>query len=316
MNAHWHILGAGAIGGLFAQRLSQGGARVTLLDHHADPASSDTITERKLRFEQTDTVTEATFPVSSTAENAPIKRLLVTTKSYDVVAAIAALANRLTADCCVVIMVNGLGWEQPLRRQYPNLALFAGSTTAGSFRPSKDILRLSGVGMTQLGPLLSPAQRADDTDDAHSRSAPPQWFSQWKAGSPNTEWQADMHPILLRKLAINCAINPLTAAHNVANGALLSAQYLPDFERGITEISAVLSAMGERQLAETLGRDARAVAQATAGNISSMCADIRAGRRSEIDNILGYLLTTLKPQPGQEIATPLLDALFTQLRRY
>lgn len=316
MNPHWHILGAGAIGGLFAQRLVQGGARVTLLNHHTDPASHHTISERKLRFEQADTFTEVTFPVSSTTQNAPIEHLLVTTKSYDVVAAIAGVADRLTADCCLVIMVNGLGWEQPLRQQYPNLELFAGSTTAGSFRPSNDILRLSGVGTTQLGPLLNPVQRADKTDDTRLKATPPQWFSTWRASSPTTEWQADMHPILLRKLAINCAINPLTAAHNITNGALLSPQYLPDFERGITEISAVLSAMDERQLADTLGRDARAVAQATGSNISSMCADISAGRRSEIDNILGYLLKTLKPQQGPGIATPLLDALLTRLRRY
>ncbi|MDP4790088.1 MAG: hypothetical protein NWR64_08880, partial [Haliea sp.] len=163
-----------------------------------------------------------------------------------------------------------------------------------------------------LGPLFTAEKRTN----SHLSSLPPQWFLPWQSGSPNTEWQADIHPILLRKLAINCAINPLTAARNIPNGALLSPPYVVDFERGIAEIAAVLSAMGEHQLADTLAGDTRAVAHATAHNISSMCADIRAGRRSEIDNILGYLLTTLKPQTGQDISTPLLDSLLTQLRQY
>ena len=310
MNTHWHVLGAGAIGGLFAHRLKKGGAHITLLSHR------DSVSQRTLKLEHNDSTTETVFPVSVTSEKSQIRHLLITTKSYDVMTAVAAIAHRLSKDCLAVVMVNGLGWEQPLRDQHPDLKLFAASTTAGSYRPNIDTLRLSGDGITQVGPLTAAVRSAEAALGLSPTVTPPEWFDSWQVGSPDTVWHNDMQTILLRKLAINCAINPLTASHDVLNGALLSAPYRSQFEQVLGEISTLLFALGERQLAETFPDDARRVAQTTAGNISSMCADVRAGRRTEIDMILGYLLHTLKPQADLSIATPLLDTLLIQLQRY
>ncbi len=310
MNEHWYILGAGAIGGLFAHRLSMGGAHITLLSHR------DPVAQRTLKLVNQDTSLEASFPVSVSSGQSQIRHLLVTTKSYDVVTAIATIAHRLSADCIAVVMVNGLGWEQPLRDQHPHLTLFAASTTAGSYRPSTDTLRLSGEGLTQIGPLTTPLNAQDSTFELGAKATPPAWFDSWNSGSPHTVWENNMRAILLRKLAINCAINPLTAAYDVPNGALLSSPYHSEFEQILVEINTLLLAAGEHQISRTFIDDARAVAQTTAGNISSMCADLRAGRRTEIDMILGYLLHILKPLTAASVATPQLDKLLIQLKRY
>ena len=53
MSERWHVLGAGAIGGLFACRLQLGGADVTLLAKEDEPPTRELVLkgEQEQRFE-------------------------------------------------------------------------------------------------------------------------------------------------------------------------------------------------------------------------------------------------------------------------
>ncbi|HLN61659.1 MAG TPA: 2-dehydropantoate 2-reductase, partial [Symbiobacteriaceae bacterium] len=98
---------------------------------------------------------------------------------------------------------------------------------------------------------------------------------------------ADARPLLWAKLAVNCAINPLTAILRVTNGQLLER---PDarrlMEAAAREAGAVAAACGVRLREEPVAQ-AIAVAGATAANRSSMLQDVERGRRTEIDAISG-----------------------------
>ncbi|HXH04441.1 MAG TPA: 2-dehydropantoate 2-reductase, partial [Candidatus Competibacteraceae bacterium] len=101
----------------------------------------------------------------------------------------------------------------------------------------------------------------------------------------------DIKTRLWHKLAINCAINPLTALLGCRNGELLD---LPGERRVLRiiceEAAQVMAAEGIIGDAEELYARVCIIIEATADNYSSMLQDLRAGRSTEIDYLNGYLL--------------------------
>ena len=113
-------------------------------------------------------------------------------------------------------------------------------------------------------------------------------------------------------MALNAVINPLTALNKVANGALLAPPLRDITEQVIAEVQTLLHAAGENAIAETLAEQVNAVCAQTAGNHSSMRVDLEMGRRTEIDAIVGWLLTELVSDPPP---TPVLSQIYDSVRR-
>jgi 2-dehydropantoate 2-reductase len=96
--------------------------------------------------------------------------------------------------------------------------------------------------------------------------------------------------------------------HRVKNGALLNEAFKAESNSVISEVLAILEELGHAKLASGLHSTVRAVMTDTAENTSSMLSDVLAGRRTEADSILGWLLT-------QSIYDrPTLRALLSQLQ--
>lgn len=180
-----------------------------------------------------------------------------------------------------------------LKPLIPEIQLFLASTTAGCHR-SGDTWVTAGTGRTIIG---------TDTE----RPAPP-WLGCWQLGVPNLSWRVDMTERLVEKVAINCCINPLTAVHRVKNGELLSEIHRDQVTTVIGEVSSVLDDLGYRALSIELGRRVHEVMTDTAENRSSMLNDVMAGRRTEADAIVGWLMRQTKRE------LPALTDLATQLR--
>jgi 2-dehydropantoate 2-reductase len=266
----WHVLGAGAIGCLFAARLTQGGHAVTLLLRDPPPAP-----ELDLTLEDVNGVHQLKIAAQAVADGDGIDLLLVTTKAYDVAAAVAAVAHRLSAGSRVILLANGLGFHQEVRDRHPQLDLYSGTTTEGAYRLSPTHIRHAGQGITRLG-------------QAGCRR-PADWFQAWAGAIPQSAWEEDIEQALWLKLAVNCAINPLTALHACNNGRLLEERRLTaDLQRLCQEIKQVSRAAG--QVVDDLEQVALQVVRDTAENRSSMLQDLQAGRRTEIDYITGHLV--------------------------
>ena len=268
----WHILGAGAIGSLFAQALSEAGSTCTLLTRRAGE------TQREIQILRADIPPVTTvLPCETPAVRGSIHRLLVTTKAYDVEDALAAVAHRLQRDSEIVLLTNGMGLAEVARRLCPAAAIYCGTTTEGAYRESPNAVRHAGRGTTLIG-SVAPGE-------------PPHWFNRWLALPLECSWERNIEAALWQKLAINCAINPLTALHGCVNGDLVHNQQLRfEFEQLCEEIAAVSAALGYRRTANTIQAAAHDVAIATAANRSSMLQDVSAGRPTEIEFITGYLV--------------------------
>lgn len=275
--SNWHILGAGAIGCLFAAKFSQSGTSCQLvLREPVDDNSCELLVEGSAGRHS------YYLPASTCADDAPIERLLITTKAYDVAAALNSVLHRLSKESQVVIMVNGMGLVEIATAMLPHTSLFAATTTEGAWRSDKLTVHHAGHGITRVGATCEPATQTA-------------WFSDWQATSLECQWHLQIEDALWHKLAINCAINPLTAIHQCRNGELSTGPGLQrQVEKLCDEIAAVSAAAGFKDTAKSIHQDAGRVIDNTANNKSSMLQDVLAGRRTEIDFITGYLVQRAK----------------------
>lgn len=291
---HWHVLGAGAIGSLFAAALQASGVETTLIRRQGDSA-----TQRRFTLRRDDGTQTITLPTSAADSDSPIDLLLITTKAFDVVSAVASIAHRLHANSQALLLVNGMGLLPELAQYYPQVTWYAGTTTEGTYRTADGEVVHAGRGHTRVG-----AAGAD--------GRPPLWFIPWQSAIAPSTWEADIEACLWHKLAINCAINPLTAIHQCRNGELgLQPALRAQVDTLCAEIVAVSRAAGFAHTATTLADDALAVIKATANNHSSMLQDVRSGGRTEIDYITGYLCAVAATHG---IATPLNNTLLAEVK--
>lgn len=100
------------------------------------------------------------------------------------------------------------------------------------------------------------------------------------------EWSTDILTRLWRKLALNCAINPLTVLYQCRNGGLQAHQC--EVATLCAELAELLECCGQPAAAEDLHSEVQRVIQATAANYSSMYQDVANARRTEISYLLGY----------------------------
>ena len=291
MSERWHIIGVGAIGGLFACRLQSGGADVTLLTKKGEQPSRELILKsgQEQRFQ---------FPQQNLAiGQEPIEYLLVCTKAWAVESAIEAIAPRLSATSVVVLLCNGMGLAEAVAPLIGEAQLVVGSTTSGCRRSKQGELIVSGEGRTQLGSL--------------DKGLAPTWLSPWRRGVPDFDWETDIRSVLLAKVALNAVINPLTALYGVTNGELLQPPLQAMTENVIEEVQSVLVSADATEIASALPAQVRAVCDSTAANHSSMRVDLEGGTQTEIDAIVGWLLSSLTPRPP---ATPVLSELYEAVK--
>ncbi len=266
----WHILGAGAIGRLFACKLQHLGLAPVLVLREG--ARGDTIITRRWD-EREESIPVTTVGVEA-LEPGEITGLLVTTKVNHAVAAVEACLPALAEGAPVILLHNGMGVLEELRRNHPTLSLYAGTTTDGAYRDG-EVLVHAGLGETDIG-----------------GGEVPDWFAPFESGEERVRWCEDIDAALWKKLLINCAINPLTALHRCRNGALLDNPALrAEVELLCEELAAVSAARGNARGAGCALDWALGVIQRTADNQSSMLQDVLNGRETEIRYITGYLVS-------------------------
>ena len=210
-------------------------------------------------------------------KNTPVCLWLICTKSYQVAEAVATLDTQTP----LVLLSNGLGPHQQLALR-PN-PLYLGTTTYGARRQGNDV-ELTGRGHCDYGHYAG-----------HSRHLP-LVHTVLNAALPPARQHLVVMPALLRKLAINAVINPLTARDGVSNGALLAEHYCQEIQTLVDQMQPVLHGLGLPDNNAALSAQLYRVVANTAANHSSMLQDITNGRKTEIDSITGYLCQQAQQQ--------------------
>lgn len=269
MNTAWHILGAGSIGNLWACHLVSAGFPVTLVLRNQ--AKLDLYNQQKgiLLKDKLYTAGAELADAEGT-----ISQLLITTKAPSTQEAFNSIRHRIAASARVIVLQNGMGTQQWIKEQLPDADVVWASTTDGAWLREPFHLVHAGEGYTRLG---------NPDKDSY-------WLEELGRGFLKIEMDVEIERTLWCKLAINCAINPLTACFQCQNGELIkNPDYLSEMAQICHEVEAVASAAGIKLFKGPLIEHACDVAELTSENYSSMMQDVRNGRPTEIEAITGYL---------------------------
>ena len=272
----WQILGAGAMGCLWAGRMALAGQSVQVLLNSLRALEA----YNGLQIETSEQI-ESVRPRAclGTEFDEPIQNLLVCTKAWAVCDALEGVSVQLNRNANIVLMQNGMGFHEQIAARFPDCNIFCALTTEGAWTRQRFHVVHAGRGRTQVG-----AWRPDQTDREETL------LGTLHAGPLEISRCADISLALWQKLIVNCAINPLTALYRIRNGELLAhPNASSELKALIMELEELLIATGHSKLATEADKLVKAVIQATASNFSSMRQDIEAGRRTEIDFMTGYL---------------------------
>ena len=293
MSSTWHILGAGSLGSLWACRLARAGKAVRLILRDTERLKAYETAGGLTLIEKGQAQLHA-IPAQTAADTTPIHRLLVACKAYDAEHAVAQLAPRLTHGAELVLLQNGLGSQEAVANQVPHARCIFASSTEGAFREADWQVNFAGHGFNWLGDQANPLV--------------PEWLDDLNDAGIPYQWTPDILTRLWRKLALNCAINPLTVLHDCRNGGLQA--HHCEVATLCAELAELLQCCGQPQAADGLSEEVERVINATAANYSSMYQDVRQGRRTEIHYLLGHACRVAS-RHGLEL--PHLERLYRRL---
>jgi 2-dehydropantoate 2-reductase len=299
-----YILGAGAIGSLWATYGYQAGANIRLILRNQATVNNYQQHGGTHLISAKQTLISPLAADCPQSVSAPIHKLLITTKTQHTLSALSTIKLHIDEHAILLLLQNGLGIAEQIQREFPHATVLLGSTTEGCYRQSDFEYVHAGHGHTFIGASASSGKRDQVAlaQLAELLSFPPL----------NVDISDNIDAVLWRKLAVNCVINPLTAIHGCRNGELLTKpESLTRIPEIIDEILQVSAALGRSHWLNDLHDHVANIATATAKNRSSMLQDISAGRDTEIDAINGYLC---KLADQHNIKVPLNKQLLTEIK--
>jgi 2-dehydropantoate 2-reductase len=333
-----HIISLGAISKLITYSLlsAQPALPICLILRPTHPALQPPQTAQSLTLSLDDkplpTSASSNLTVSSlnSLPTESIRHLILPTKSHAALPAVQDLlsAGKFSSSGATILSTqNGLGVLEELCSLFPDpskFSILAGIINHGVYSTSP----FAAVHAGKADMLVGNA-RKQGKDNALANliiSAP----------ALNASFEEFPQQVLLarlKKLAVNAVINPLTALMNIPNGQLFSGDVYPQVQQAIQgmidEISQVsrsmLQASSKRDGVDDgwlqasllslspgeLAKHVRMVAHATAKNISSMRADVLAGRVTEVDVINGAIV---KGGVEHGIQTPVNNAVVKMIK--
>ncbi|MCB1033799.1 MAG: 2-dehydropantoate 2-reductase [Acidobacteria bacterium] len=293
------VLGVGAMGCLFGCRLSKV-AEVILVGSWAEQLEklrSEGLEVEELDGRITRHRIEATAEV---ADAGPADLVLVLVKSRDTERAARQAREVLAPGGLVLTLQNGLGNLEILAAAVgaDNAALGVSVQAATVVAPGK--IRHAGAGPTRLA--RTPATEARLRQVAEL----------FREAGLETQVVADARQLVWGKLAVNAAINPLSALLGVVNGEVeADPRSRSLLLRAAREVEAVALAQGIELAFPDAGEQARNVCRATAANRSSMLQDLARGVPTEIDVMSGAIVARGRKY---RVATPVNEALWRMVR--
>lgn len=258
------VFGAGSLGTLMGALLSRGGTDVHLVGRE------NVVDAFESGIGVTGTEDFVAHPTFST-EPREADVTLVTVKSYDTPAAVKALRDKSDI---VVSLQNGMGNEEVLD-DCLGATVLGGTATYGANMSVKDgVLEYAGKGHVVVGDY-----RGGASEEAKR-------IAESLEGIDIRVTEA-MDEALWKKLAVNAAINPVTALARARNGeaAERAGGVMKETSKEVEEVAAE-NGVG----IDGTGEVAVEVARSTAENVSSTLQDIRAGQRTEIGALNGYVV--------------------------
>ena len=290
------VVGAGAMGCLYAGALHRAGAQVTLVD--VDPAHIAAINERGLELDTRAGV--ETLPLSALRpEQAgdPVDLVVLFTKTFHTDAALAGVKAIIGPDTHVLTLQNGLGNDEAVARHVARDRVIVGVSTLPSDLVGPGRVRSHGEGGSKIYPAFG-----GDTAFAQRVA------ELLTAGGLPTHLEPAIQAAIWSKAIFNAAMNTLCALTRRTPGFLGAHEESKALIRAVVlEGVAAANAGGVAIEAQPILDLTEVSVTDHADHEASMLQDVKAGRRTEVDAINGAIVRAAR---AAGVATPVTETLW------
>lgn len=264
------IIGAGSIGLLFAGYLAKNND-VTVFPRTKEQAQL--ITKKGVTV--IDKNSNWNIKVRGTNKTSELRNqdlIIIAVKQYDLDNVI--LHEDILPQIPLLFLQNGMS-HLSILKNLKNDDIYLGSVEHGALRISDTEVRHNGMGMTNVSVYKGSHQVLNTLLERNDATFP-------------FHFTKDYEQTLTKKLIVNAMINPLTAILNVKNGELTTNNdFFHIFLELYKEIIPLFPLLNDKtMLNEVIG-----ICKNTKENESSMLKDIKAGNKTEIDAIIGVILS-------------------------
>jgi len=301
------IVGTGALACLFAAQFAATRIPITMIGTWSEGIAA--IRSKGVMFIDQQG-TWHNYPVNVVTEPincGEVRLALVLVKSWQTEFAAKQLRNCLHPQGLALSLQNGLGNHQKLSAILGTDRVAMGVTTTGATLIAPGRVRSGGEGVISL--------------EANDWLRP--FYERFRKAGFVIERTSSLESLIWGKLAINAAINPLSALWRVSNGELVCQQSTHRLMAlAALEVEAVALARGIQLPFEDVVEALEGVATRTAQNRSSMLQDVLRGAPTEIDAINGEVIKAAKkagvPVPINRILWCLVKSIVKRnsTRRY
>ncbi len=204
----------------------------------------------------------------------------------------------------VLCFQNGIGHIERLAMHIPKELIFAAITTEGAIKESLfQVKHTTQFGKTWIG--------HHDKNCIISNNGEKKIINYLNNAGFDVISSKNINSIIWKKLIMNSVINPLTAILQVRNGELLRSDHWIKLMRALYDEARQITNALDIELSEELWSELLNLIRSTSENNSSMLQDLQAGKKTEIDWINGALIRKAQ-QKG--ISVPTHEAMYQMVK--
>lgn len=295
------VIGAGAMGSIYGGHLSLHND-VTLID--TNPKVIETVQQNGLKIEENgqENIYRPAAAISSEGME-PVDLIILFVKALYSKAALSGNRNLIGSDTYVMTLQNGSGHEDILGEFVPQDHIIIGTTEDNGAVLGFGHIRHGGVGNTNVGMLT------EDKED---------FLNRLKESFDSCGFNVRIHPniqqLIWDKLFTNVSLSAVTAVLQVNIGYIAANEYAWKMTMALLhEAVETAHALGLEADEEKLAEKIKATSAGSPEGVTSICADIRAGRKTEVDTISGSVVRAAHkagvPVPVHEFVVNTIHAL-------
>ena len=295
------VIGAGAMGSIYGGHLSLHND-VYLVD--TNQAIVDHINQNGLTLQEngSDVIYHPTA-VTSTEGMEPMDLIILFVKSLFSRAALNGNKHLIGPNTYLMTLQNGSGHEDILAEFAAENRIIIGTTEDNGAILGPGHVRRGGTGKTNVGMLV------EDTEG---------FLPKAKEVFDSCGFQCKVHEniqqLIWNKLFTNVSLSVVTGVLQVPIGFIASNEHAWTITKQlIHEAVAVAHGLGLEADEEKIVEDVRLVSVNSPEGITSICADLRAGRKTEVNTISGSVVRASKkcgvPAPTHELIVELVHAM-------
>jgi len=276
-------MGSGSVGSLIGGLLSSKGHDVVLIGRESHITAiwkNGLFITGLIDLQATPKAVSTIAEAEKTIGEEEIEFIFITTKAHQTKQAAEDVAPLVSENTTFVSIQNGLDTEDVIKNLYPNNMVLRCVTSIGVNRPTDGVIEFSGKGKELIG--------FSNSEDKVKAEVLVKLF---KEIDFDAHLEENIQGAAFTKTIVNCALNPLTAIHNVKNGHIYNRLDL----RGqaiilATEAWNVAKAANIELITEDPIQFTLDVILKTAENTNSMLSDINNKRKTEIEFLNGKII--------------------------